>query len=388
VVWTDQTVPAGDSIKLHFTVKVDGNLDPAATPTIVNDGIVVSREGTPDVTGSPHTTPIAPAYAVSIDPAEQTGGAKAGSSIDYVLHVSNDGYTDDTYDLSTTGTTGWTTTLLDGTCSSAVTTVALASGDTGDVCVRVTVPAGAAEKDMGDVTLTATSQADHSVSAAATMHTLAATANTLLVDNDNDAPDVASTYQAALTGAGESFATWNLATDPELSASYVSAHKNVVWFTGNAYPAPITPYEKVLAAFLDGGGRLFMSGQDILDQAAGTTDFVHDYLHITWNGTVVQNDRPTATVTGVAGNPVTDGIGAVPIDHTVLGATFEDRITPVAPATAAFNADNAPPDNIDGLTVAEGPYRVEFLAFPFEAYGTAVQKVDLMKKTLTWFGAP
>ena len=28
-----------------------------------------------------------------------------------------------------------------------------------------------------------------------------------------------------------------------------------------------------------------MSGQDILDQGAGTTDFVHDYLHITWDGT-------------------------------------------------------------------------------------------------------
>jgi len=78
----------------------------------------------------------------------------------------------------------------------------------------------------------------------------------------------------------------------------------------------------------------------------------------------------------------------VPIDHTVLGATFEDRITPVAPATPAFTADNAPPDNVDALTVADGPYKVEFLAFPFEAYGTAAQKVDLMTRTLDWFGTP
>ena len=34
-----------------------------------------------------------------------------------------------------------------------------------------------------------------------------------------------------------------------------------------------------------------MSGQDILDQAAGTTDFVHDYLHIDWDGTEIQNDK-------------------------------------------------------------------------------------------------
>ena len=85
---------------------------------------------------------------------------------------------------------------------------------------------------------------------------------------------------------------------------------------------------------------------------------------------------------------MTNGIGAVPIDHTVLGATFEDQITPIAPATPAFTADNAPPDNIDALTVADGAYKVEFLAFPFEAYGTAAQKVDLMTRTLDWFGTP
>ena len=38
-----------------------------------------------------------------------------------------------------------------------------------------------------------------------------------------------------------------------------------------------------------------MSGQDILDQAAGTTPFVHDYLHITWDGTETQNDKATTT---------------------------------------------------------------------------------------------
>ena len=82
---------------------------------------------------------------------------------------------------------------------------------------------------------------------------------------------------------------------------------------------------------------------------------------------------------------MTDGIGAVPIDHSVLGATFEDQITPIAPATPAFTDDTGA---TDGLTVAAGPYKVEFLAFPFEAYGSAGEKADLMTRTLDWFGAP
>ena len=59
----------------------------------------------------------------------------------------------------------------------------------------------------------------------------------------------------------------------------MKAHKDIVWFTGQSYPDPLGPYEDNLAAFLDNGGRLFMSGQDILDQAAGTAPFLSTYLH-------------------------------------------------------------------------------------------------------------
>ncbi len=125
-----------------------------------------------------------------------------------------------------------------------------------------------------------------------------------------------------------------------------------------------------------------MSGQDILDQAAGTTTFVHDYLHVTWDGTEIQNDKPTANVHGVAGSPVTNGIGAVPLDHSVLGAAFEDQTTPNGGALVAFTDDTAQPN---GLSFS-GTYKVVFLAFPLEAYGTAAEKADLVTRVKTFFG--
>ena len=76
-----------------------------------------------------------------------------------------------------------------------------------------------------------------------------------------------------------------------------------MWFTGNAYPGPLLPYEDELKSFLDSGGHLFVSGQDILDQAAGTTDFVRNYLHITWDGSETQNDQATEQIHAVAGSP-------------------------------------------------------------------------------------
>ena len=157
----------------------------------------------------------------------------------------------------------------------------------------------------------------------------------------------------------------------------------MVWYTGNTYPGPIVPYERDLASFLDGGGHLFLNGQDLLDQAAGTTDFVHDYLHVDWDGSETQNDKATANVTGVAANPVTGTIGTVALDHSVLGATFEDRITPIGPAEGAFTDSTGA---FDALDVDTGTYKVVFLAFPFEAYGTAGDKSALMGDVFAYFG--
>ncbi len=128
-----------------------------------------------------------------------------------------------------------------------------------------------------------------------------------------------------------------------------------------------------------------MSGQDILDQAAGTTAFVHDYLHITWDGSETQNDKFTQNVHGVSGNPVTDGIGTVPLDLSVLGDAFMDQITPNGGALPAFTDDSS---QTDALSYADpSGYKVVFAAFPIEEYGTAADKADLMTRVMAFFGS-
>jgi uncharacterized repeat protein (TIGR01451 family) len=382
--WDGLTVPAGDSVTLTFDATIDASLA-ATVKAIVDDGIVVKNASGTLTTGSPHTTDIAPAHGLKVAPATDVEGGKHGQSATFIEHLTNTGYQTDSYAVSTSGGS-WTSSVYDATCTTPLTTTAtVVAGDTVDVCVKVDVPADAAEQDTNDTTFTATSVADSSVTGSATLTTIAAQFDTLLMDNDtNDPVDSAPAYEAALTSNGVDYAYWDLAENPVVPASYLAAHTNIIWFTGNSYPAPLGPYETELAAFLDGGGRLLMSGQDILDQGAGTTSFVQNYLHIDWDGTEVQNDKATVAVHSVTGNPVTDGIGSVAIDHTVLGANFEDQITPIDPAEAAFTDDNG---ETDGLTVADGGYKVTFLAFPFEAYGTAANKADLMSRVLTWFGA-
>jgi predicted alpha-1,2-mannosidase len=326
------------------------------------------------------TLPPAPARAVTLSPPAQTGGGRVGTDATYPVHLTNAGYQADSYTISSSS--NWAASSYDSSCTTPLsTTVTQQPGESVDLCVKVSVPASAANGDTGDTTITATSTTDSSVSAVAQLTTIAVSVDTLVVDGDMGGPNAESYYENALSTDGVAYSYWDLSADPTLPLSMLTSHKNVVWFTGNAYPGPVTPYESQLAAFLDAGGRLFMSGQDILDQSAGTTPFVHDYLHVNWDGSEAQNDKPTADVHGVPGNAVTNGIGAIALDHSALGSAYEDQITPITPATAAFTDDTSAPD---ALTVTAGGYKVVFLAFPFEAYGTATDKADLMNRVLAY----
>jgi uncharacterized repeat protein (TIGR01451 family) len=378
ITWSALTVPKGGSVDVTFTVKIA----PSFTGTSIrNDGYAASSAQGPSTTGSPTITPIAPPFDVTLTPAAQTDGARAGDSVTYPLTVENVGFNSDSYTLSSSGG-AYPVSFFDATCTTPqATTPTLLPGDSTDVCVKVDVPAGAANGDTSTATITATSVASPTVSGTATVTTIAVTVDTLLVDGDGQIPDVQSYYIAALNDAGVAFDSWDLSGDSHLPLGYLNAHKNVVWFTGNSYPGPITPYEDELTSFLDGGGRLFVSGQDVLDQAAGTTAFVHDYLHVTWDGSETQNDVATDNVHGLAGT-LTNGIGAVPLDHGILGNEFEDQITPNGSAVAIFTDDAT---QADALSFS-GSYKVVFLAFPFEAYGTAPQKADVISRAVAFFG--
>ena len=68
-----------------------------------------------------------------------------------------------------------------------------------------------------------------------------------------------------------------------------------------------------------------------------------------------------------------------------LGANFENRITPIAPAVAIFTDETPGPDNKRGLSFS-GSYKVVFLSFAFEQYGSAADRTELMNRVKTFFG--
>ncbi|HSS60907.1 MAG TPA: hypothetical protein VLK30_05565 [Candidatus Limnocylindrales bacterium] len=383
VTWRGLSVPAGPagigaSISVHLRVKIDSDLS-SSVKSIVNDGVRVRSAQNDSVSGSPTVTPIAPPFGVSISPAAQTGGAHVNVAQNYTETVKNLGYKTDHYSLSTAGGT-FPVTFFDSNCTTPLAdTGSLIAGATKDVCVKVTPPGSATDGATSTSTVTATSTAAPPLAASASITTIAVTVDTLLVNEDGGAGTV-SFYDAALTGAGVAHDTWDLNANPTLAIKYMEAFKNIVWFTGVSYPGPLLPYERNLAAYLDNGGHLMVSGQDILDQGAGTTDFVKNYLHINWDGSEKQNDIATANFHGVAGT-LTNGIGTVP-RTPVLGAPFMDQLTLNGTATGIFTDDAG---QTDGLSFT-GTYKLVFLAFGFEEYGSAADKVTFITDLMTFFG--
>ncbi len=147
VKWNQLSIPAGGQIQLHFSAKISAAL-PGSVTSIVDDGLVVKADRGVSTTGSPHVTAIAPAFGVAVEPTEQTGGAKVGTSASYTVEIANQGYTTDSYALATSGT--WPTTTYDATCTTPLTTTPpVAGGASTTVCVKVAVPAGAAERREG-----------------------------------------------------------------------------------------------------------------------------------------------------------------------------------------------------------------------------------------------
>ena len=72
------------------------------------------------------------------------------------------------------------------------------------------------------------------------------------------------------------------------------------------------------------------------------------------------------------------------LDHNLLDAAFEDQVTPNGGAMPVFTDDGGEPD---GLSFSNSTYKVVFLAFPMEAYGSAGQRADLVSRVMGFFGS-
>jgi inhibitor of cysteine peptidase len=193
----------------------------------------------------------------------------------------------------------------------------------------------------------------------------------LLVDDDDNLPDVEAYYEAALDDLGVDYATWDTEnSDLEPPAVVLESYKAVIWFSGdefNTHAGPGASAESSLGTYLDGGGCFLISSQDYFYDR-GLTPFMQSYLGVE----SATSDVSQTVVSGAGG--IFGGLGPYSLSYPF--SNYSDRITPAASGELAFsgNALGSTDAGVDKYTAGLAAY----LGFPIEALPTAVARQDVL----------
>ena len=251
------------------------------------------------------------------------------------------------------------------------------------------------------------------------LYTTYAGAPILLVDDDL-VDGYETYYRDALSANGYSFDNWEIAIQGSPPLSTLQSYSVVVWFTGNDYSTTLTDIDQAnLQAYLDGGGNLFISGQDIgydlTENGFVANTFFTDYLHANY----VQDNVNLHDLIGVSGDPIGDGLYlTVSGEGGANNQNWPSEIDPLSPAVTVFRYRLlfAPPSATSPEAIPEREkaepkqsqklgiqsisssgsgairactekYKVVYFAFGFEAINSATDRNTVMDRVVGWLSS-
>jgi len=240
----------------------------------------------------------------------------------------------------------------------------------------------------GEVTLTARSRRDPNFARSLDYFAVSGVCG-LLVDDDGGLGYEAY-YADALDSAGVVWGKWNRRiAEPLLSD--LNAAEFVIWLTGAYFPTLEAHDQDVISSYIDGGGDLFISGQDIGyalcfvnsgEYSTSSLMFYQGYLGAEW----IMPNANILDLSGRFGDPVTNGI-AIGIEggDGADNQSYPDVIDSIAPARVIFDYDGDPLKH-GGVRQEIGSSKVVYLSFGFEAISSVQDRAELLTRIVDWFG--
>ena len=293
----------------------------------------------------------------------------------------NTGTMADTYDISLDNSNlpaGWSATFNhDG---SDYTNLTLGLDPDARALFNVTIDAASA--GQGAVTLTLHSQSGQTSDRVITFTVITSDVQVLLVDDDGGAGYGAQYFEPAIASTGKTSATWNRSS-AGLSAEVLANFDVVVWQCGWAFPTVDEDDRAALTEYLDGGGSLFITGQDIgwemYDQGGASQAWYNNYLHASF----VNDDTNMLNLTGVPGDPIADGLSfGISGGDGANNQEYPSDIDPLG--TGASTILTYDSSRNGGIKADTGTYKVVYLAFGFEAIDNATARAELMQGIVGW----
>jgi hypothetical protein len=202
----------------------------------------------------------------------------------------------------------------------------------------------------------------------------------LLVDDDGgESTDLY--FKNALDRDGYLYTVWTENVDGYVPLSEVERYLVTIWDNGWGGNLGSTN-RNVVASFLDGGGNLMISGEDIgwyhnYDSNPSKIDFYEDYLHATY----IEDDSGYRSLTGVAGDPIGGGLSfTLNGTGSAVNQFYPSEIQPRSGATGIFEYVAG----AEGALRYSTGHRLVYLAFGLEGVTTTAAQDTLMKRCLEW----
>lgn len=199
----------------------------------------------------------------------------------------------------------------------------------------------------------------------------------LLVVDDDNGLNYESYILPLITVMRYPYGVWTVATQGPPSAEVLSGYRGVLWFTGNDRLNSLNVSEQAaLKLYLQQGGRLFLTGQNIgADIRNDPGNFYGTLLHATWIS-------DTSAYRSVTGSGFYEGLSFA----LEGGAGNQNSPDVVAPADAAAQRVLSYPDGGAGLAVETDAYRALYLSFGLEGVGDGAARMALLRRGLRWLG--
>jgi hypothetical protein len=158
---------------------------------------------------------------------------------------------------------------------------------------------------------------------------------------------------------------------------------NVSWGFPAFTPEDIT----LLENYLNGGGNLFIAGQDIgwdVFSSGGNSTFpaAQNFYHTYLDANYVNDASGIMQMTGVSGDPITDGMN-FPISYVY---------SPYPEVIASYSGSSIPilqytnSSKYGALRYDSGTYKTVYLGIGLEQIGDPAQGRLLVRRVLEWFG--
>ncbi len=304
----------------------------------------------------------------------------------FTARLENSGRADADLEVQLQGTApqGWSLAwTLDGNAATGVESVTLSPGEGVEIVVDAD-PAG----NEGWIPLVLHVQPPGDADAAQEMPVTVLTYGPqyLVVDADGG-EDYESYVTDSLDSSGGTYVIWR--SEIGFDTVDLDRFEAVIWNAGWEFPHFYEVEQQHLAAYLDGGGKLLISGQDIGWDQCDPGSWYSDspaWYEANLHATYVDDVSGSHTVAGVASDPIGDGLAFdIQGGDGADNQDYPSSISPAGPDADVFleyaNGDGA------AVRALHGTGKVVYLAFGFEAIDSQASRDALLAGILTWLAS-